>query len=243
MRAPTLWKIPTRSGPAAPSAKAAMSALGGVELRDDRVGVAEQEAAGVGQVDGLGAARAVDELLADAPLEPRDLLAHRRLRVAELAGGARRTSACAPTASRAARWRSSTPRKLLRSIIKMNYNLICANRRRRHAGVMKLAGALGIVYVVWGSTYLGDRRRRPDAAAAPDALRALPDRRRAPLRLVARGAASSRPSGRAGASGARRRSSAGAPRRRHGRRRLGRAARPLRDRRRCSSRACRSSWP
>ena len=90
---------------------------------------------------------------------------------------------------------------------------------------MKLAGALAIVYVVWGSTYLAHRRRRPDAAAAPDALRALPDRGRAPLRLVAarRGelAAAARPA-RVARGGDRRR---GAPRPRHGRRRLGRAAR------------------
>ena len=100
-----------------PDAQRAGGALGerghvglrGVELRDDRVGVAEQEAAGVGQVDGPRAARAVDEPLADDALELGDLLAHRRLRVAELARGARRTSACRPTASRAARWRSSTP--------------------------------------------------------------------------------------------------------------------------------------
>ena len=53
-----------------------------------------------------------------------------------------------------------------------------------------------------------DRRRRPDAAAAAHARGALRARRRAPLRLVARGAATSRPRGRAGASGARPRSSA-----------------------------------
>src|SRR5581483_10449719 len=61
---------------------------GGVELRHDRVGVPEQEPPGVGEVDGAGAARALDEALADVPLEPRDLLADRRLRVAELAGRA-----------------------------------------------------------------------------------------------------------------------------------------------------------
>ena len=79
--------MPTRSGPAAPSAKRGHVGACGVELGDDRIGVAEQEAARVGEVDGAGAARAVDELLADAPLEAGDLLAHRRLRVAELAGG------------------------------------------------------------------------------------------------------------------------------------------------------------
>ena len=58
-----------------------------VELRDDRIRVAEQEPARVGEVDGARAAGADDELLADAPLETGDLLAHRRLRVAELPGG------------------------------------------------------------------------------------------------------------------------------------------------------------
>ena len=73
---------------------------------------------------------------------------------------------------------------------------------------MKLAGALAIVYVVWGSTYLG---------------MAVADRTLPPLLMLSvrfliagallyawsrRAAASSRPSGPAGASGARRRSSA-----------------------------------
>ncbi len=60
--------------------------LCGIELRDDRVGVAEQEAARVGEVDAARAARAVDEALADDALELGDLLADRGLRVAELAG-------------------------------------------------------------------------------------------------------------------------------------------------------------
>ena len=59
-----------------------------VELRDDRVGVAQQEPAGVGQVDRPWAAGPLDEPLAHAPLELGDLLADRRLGVAELAGGA-----------------------------------------------------------------------------------------------------------------------------------------------------------
>ena len=69
--------------------------LRGVELRDDRVGVPEEEPAGVGQVDRPRAARAVDEPLADVPLELGDLLADGRLRVAELAGRAGRRTACA----------------------------------------------------------------------------------------------------------------------------------------------------
>ena len=61
---------------------------GGVELGDDRVGVTEEEPAGVGEVDGPRATRAVDEPLADRPLERGDLLADGRLRIAELSGGA-----------------------------------------------------------------------------------------------------------------------------------------------------------
>ena len=85
--------------------------LGGVELGDDRVGVAEEEAARVRQVDRPRAARAVDEPLPDGPLELGDLLAHRRLRVAELARGARRTNACRPTASSAAEMAQLDPEK------------------------------------------------------------------------------------------------------------------------------------
>jgi hypothetical protein len=48
--------------------------------------VAEQEPAGVGQVDGAGPTRPLDELLPDGALQPRDLLADRGLRIAELAG-------------------------------------------------------------------------------------------------------------------------------------------------------------
>ena len=47
----------------------------------------EQHLAGVGQLDGAGSARADDELLSDDPLERRDLLADRRLHVAEPRGG------------------------------------------------------------------------------------------------------------------------------------------------------------
>ena len=56
-----------------------------VELRDDRVRVASEEPAGVGQVDGSRATWAVDEALADVALELGDLLADGRLGIAELA--------------------------------------------------------------------------------------------------------------------------------------------------------------
>ena len=49
--------------------------------------MAEEELAGFGHRDGTRAAGALDELLADDPLERRDLLAHRRLGVAELERG------------------------------------------------------------------------------------------------------------------------------------------------------------
>jgi hypothetical protein len=61
--------------------------LRGIELRDDRVGVSQEQPAGVGEVDAAWAAGALDELLADDALELGDLLAHGRLRVAKLAGG------------------------------------------------------------------------------------------------------------------------------------------------------------
>ena len=57
------------------------------EAGDDRLGVAEQELTRLGQRDLAGPSRALDELLADDPLEGRDLLADRRLRVAERDGG------------------------------------------------------------------------------------------------------------------------------------------------------------
>ena len=50
--------------------------------------MAEQQAAGLGHRDGPRPAGTLDELLADDPLERRDLLADRRLRVAEAARGA-----------------------------------------------------------------------------------------------------------------------------------------------------------
>ena len=60
----------------------------GVEPRDDRLGVAEQHLARIGERDGTRAAGPLDERLADDPLERRDLLADGGLRVAEPVGGA-----------------------------------------------------------------------------------------------------------------------------------------------------------
>ena len=61
--------------------------LRSLELGDDRVGVAEQQPARVRQRDGPRPTRALDQPLADDLLELRDLLADRRLRVAELPRG------------------------------------------------------------------------------------------------------------------------------------------------------------
>src|SRR5665213_673709 len=60
--------------------------LRSLEARNDRVCVAQEQVAGLGQRHGAGPARALDELLADDLLEHLDLLADRRLRVAELCG-------------------------------------------------------------------------------------------------------------------------------------------------------------
>ncbi len=59
------------------------------EPREQAVGVPEHHLAGLGQRDGARAARALDQLQADRPLERGDLLRDRRLRVAEALGGAR----------------------------------------------------------------------------------------------------------------------------------------------------------
>ena len=70
-------------------------ALRGVEPGDDRLGVAEQEPAGLRQRDRARAARPLEQALADEPLEGLDLLADRRLRVAERGRGApERSFAC-----------------------------------------------------------------------------------------------------------------------------------------------------
>jgi len=62
--------------------------LGRLQAGDDRLGVAQEQPARLGERDGSRAARALDEPLADDPLERLDLLADRGLRVAEPLGGA-----------------------------------------------------------------------------------------------------------------------------------------------------------
>ena len=86
--APTLWKIPTWSEPASPAESAARSAWAAWRRATIDVRVPEQQPAGLGQRDRPRAAGPLDQLLADDPLERRDLLADRRLRVAELDRGA-----------------------------------------------------------------------------------------------------------------------------------------------------------
>ena len=61
---------------------------GGGEAVDDRLGVTKEQRSGLGHRDRARPAGALDEPLADDALERRDLLADRRLRVAELRGGA-----------------------------------------------------------------------------------------------------------------------------------------------------------
>ena len=69
--------------------------------------------------------RAARELLADDPLEGRDLLADRRLRIPSDA--ARPNDASRETASSAIKWRSSTPSQRSGSIMERYQNSICAN--------------------------------------------------------------------------------------------------------------------
>jgi len=71
-----------------PAAEGMQVGLRGLEARDDRVRVAQEQVAGLGQRHGARAARALDELLADDLLEHLDLLADRRLRVPEPLRGA-----------------------------------------------------------------------------------------------------------------------------------------------------------
>ena len=85
--APTLWNVPTRRRPASPASSARHVGLGREESRLDRLCVAEQDLTGLGQRDRARAARALDQPQPDDPLERRDLLRDRRLRVAELLGG------------------------------------------------------------------------------------------------------------------------------------------------------------
>ncbi len=60
----------------------------GVEPGHDRLGMAQEQLAGLGERDGARAARALDQRLPDELLERRDLLAHGRLRIAQPVGGA-----------------------------------------------------------------------------------------------------------------------------------------------------------
>ena len=76
--------------------------LGGVQARDDRLRVAEQERARLGEGDRPRATGSLEQALADDPLERLDLLADRGLRVAERAA-ARPKLPSRATASRAAR--------------------------------------------------------------------------------------------------------------------------------------------
>ena len=62
--------------------------LRGLEPGDDRLGVPEQDPAGLGERHRPRPSGPLDEALADDPLERRDLLADGRLGVAELLGGA-----------------------------------------------------------------------------------------------------------------------------------------------------------
>ena len=62
--------------------------VSGRQLAEDRPCVAQQDQPRLGRLDAVPAAAAVDEPLADDALERGDLLADRRLRVAELVGGA-----------------------------------------------------------------------------------------------------------------------------------------------------------
>ncbi len=88
LRAPTLWKIADVERAGLAGRERREVGLGRLEAGDDRARVAEQQPAGLGQRDRPRAARALDQLLADDPLERRDLLADRRLGVAELDRGA-----------------------------------------------------------------------------------------------------------------------------------------------------------
>ena len=82
-RAPADWKVPTRSVPASPARSACRSACAAWRRATiDSAWRSSSRPASVSET-GARAARALDEPLADDPLERRDLLADRRLRVAE----------------------------------------------------------------------------------------------------------------------------------------------------------------
>ena len=79
----TLWNVPTSMRPIVAGEEALDGVAGGVDAGDDVAGVAEDELAERGQLDGSGAARAVEQRAADEALEGGDLLADGRLGVAE----------------------------------------------------------------------------------------------------------------------------------------------------------------
>ena len=84
----TLWNVPT-SMPADCSGQEAVDRIaGGVDPGDDVAGVAEHDLAERGQLDRAGPAGAVEQRAADEPFEGGDLLADRRLGVAEAGGRA-----------------------------------------------------------------------------------------------------------------------------------------------------------
>ena len=79
------------------------------------------------EVDGPRAAGPVDELLADDCARAARSAGSPPTACSRARGRRAPNERVRPTASRAARWRSSTPEPTLRSIIDMNYNPICAN--------------------------------------------------------------------------------------------------------------------
>ena len=87
-RAPTDWNVPTLQRPDLARLERVQVCLRGLQPRDDRDGVAQEQLARLGQGDRPRPARPLDELLADDPLERRDLLADRGLGVAEPFGRA-----------------------------------------------------------------------------------------------------------------------------------------------------------
>ena len=78
--------MPSLSDPADPSPSALQIGLGRLHAGQDRVPVAEQHLAGLGQPDLAGAGRALDQAPPDQPLERPDLLADGGLDVAQPGG-------------------------------------------------------------------------------------------------------------------------------------------------------------
>ena len=107
-RTPTLWNVPTRRVPASPSASARRSAsaarIAAEARRACRRSRCRRRSASPARLP-PGARAAADR----PPAQRRDLLADRRLGVAELLHLRGRTSPLSTTASSAARWRISTP--------------------------------------------------------------------------------------------------------------------------------------